>query len=115
MATLIKKYNSAVLLSDLKIADHLWSRLKGLLGTNSLDINQGLWIHNCNSVHTFFMKYPIDCIFLDSKLRVTRVITNIRPGRLVLPDWKSKSVVEANAGTALSLNLQPGDELDVGH
>lgn len=115
MAVLRKKSNSDILLNDLKIADRFLLRLKGLLGTNSLDKNQGLWIHDCNSIHTFFMKYAIDCIFLDRKMRITKIIANIHPGRLLLPDWKSQSVIEISAGQTLTMNLQTGDELDVGH
>lgn len=114
MATLRRQTSNELLLSDLQIAASLYPRMKGLLGTESLAANQGLWIHRCNSVHTFFMKYAIDVVFLDRKLVVRAVKKNVVPGRVVWPNWHSTSVVEMKAGRAAELNLKPGDQLDVG-
>ena len=115
MAILKKKNNSEVLIGDLDVAENFWPRMKGLLGTAELSNQSGLWIHNCNSIHTFFMKFAIDCIFLDSSLRVKKIVGNVVPGRLVFPIWGASSVVEVKAGVAAKLNLQAGDELYVGH
>lgn len=106
--------NNQVLLSDLKIADRMWSRMKGLLGTDSLSDSEGLWIHRCNSIHTFFMSYSIDCVFVDSKLKITALRKNIKPGRMVLPVRGARSVIEMKAGQAEKLGLNLGDQLHVG-
>lgn len=114
MASLRRQNSDEVLLGDLQIAKALYPRMKGLLGTSSLGENQGLWIHRCNSVHTFFMNYAIDIVFLDRHLKVRAVKANVQPGRVVWPNWYSTSVVEMKAGRAAELNLKPGDQLHVG-
>lgn len=103
-----------VLLSDLQVADQMWSRMKGLLGTESLAENRGLWIHQCNSIHTFFMKYPIDCVFVDSALQVKALKANVEPGRMLLPVWGAKSVIEMKSGSIEKLGIHLGDQLYVG-
>lgn len=102
------------LLSDLKVADSLLSRMKGLLGTASLDPDQGLWIKPCNSVHTFFMNYAIDCVFLDSSMTVCSVIEDLRPGKMVFPQWGASSVIEMKSGRSRQLAIRKGDQLYVG-
>ena len=115
MATLRRQTSNEILLSDLKVADSLYPRMKGLLGTAAIGENSGLWIHRCNSVHTFFMNYAIDVVFLDHELVVRAIKDNVGPGRVVWPNWHSTSVVEMRAGRARELNLKPGDQLHVGN
>ena len=74
-----------VLVPNLKVADQFWSRAKGLLGTQDLPAEDALWIHRCNSIHTFFMKYPIDCVFLDKGMKVRALVQGVKPGRMVFP------------------------------
>lgn len=115
MASLLSKTKEQKILSDLKIAKNLWTRMKGLLGTTGLSADEGLWIHRCNSVHTFFMNYPIDCVFLDKKLKVVSTVENIKPGRLIWPQWGADSVVEMKAGQIKNLKIKSGEELHVGN
>ena len=104
-----------ILIDDLRVASNMMSRMKGLLGTKDLGPSQGLWIHRCNSIHTFFMSYAIDCIFVDQNLTVQALVKNVKPGRMVLPIWKSKSVIELKTGQIEKLGLALGDQLHVGH
>lgn len=113
MARLMKAENQ-VLVPDLKVANRFWSRLKGLLGTAHLPETEGLWIHRCNSIHTFFMKYPIDCVFVDSSLKVKALVPAVKPGRVVFPISGAESVIELKAGSLETLNLKVGDQLYVG-
>jgi uncharacterized membrane protein (UPF0127 family) len=115
MMAVLKNKQNQILLSDLEIASDLFSRAKGLLGKKQISNQQGLWIHDCNSIHTFLMNFSIDCIFLDSKLKVKSLKSNIKPGRLVWPQWGAKSVIEVSAGQIQSMNIQIGDELHVGN
>jgi uncharacterized membrane protein (UPF0127 family) len=112
MAKLMK--TDIILLPDLQVAQTLWSRMKGLLGTRDLSREQGLWIHHCNSIHTFFMNYAIDCVFVDRELKVKALKKNIRPGRMTMPVWGADSVIEMSAGQIDRLGLQQGDQLHVG-
>lgn len=114
MATLMNKNTHEVLVSNLKIAKDFYSRGKGLLGRSSLPSDEGLWILYCNSIHTFFMKFSIDCIFLDGNLKVKSLKRNIKPWRLVLPIWGASSVIELAAGTLEKVPVKVGDQLYVG-
>ena len=65
-----------------KIARTFFERAKGLIGVKSLPPGEGLLILRCNSIHTFFMSFPIDAVFLDRNDNVVKAVRNIRPWRL---------------------------------
>lgn len=113
-AVLENKTTNQKLIADLEIASDFWSRGKGLLGRDSLAQDQALWIHRCNSIHTFFMKFPIDCVFVDKNLKVKAVYNEVRPWRLVPPVWGASSVIEMRSGTIRQRNISVGDQLYVG-
>lgn len=119
MVALKNPAKEKILLQDLQVADRFFARLKGLLGRSELSQDQALWIHSCNSIHTFFMKFPIDVIFLDRKMQVVRIRKNISPGKIILPVWGASSVIETAAGNCEKWekenSLQEGDVLHVGH
>ena len=79
-------------------ADTAASRNKGLLGRDSLAPEEALWITPCPMIHTFFMKFPIDVLFLDSELRVRRVIEDLRHWRLSPWVFSAHSVLELKGG-----------------
>lgn len=113
-ASLLRLADQKVLIPQLEIAESFSSRLKGLLGRHSLPSDQGLWIQRCNSIHTFFMRFEIDCIFLDDQMRVKKVVSKLKPNSLVLPVRGAKTTVELSSGLARELNIQTGDVLHVG-
>lgn len=88
--------------SDLKTADSLFSRTKGLLGRKSLPEGEGLWIKRCNSIHTAFMKFPIDVLFVDKDLKVIHMYENLKPWRITRLHFRATSVIELPAGTLAS-------------
>jgi uncharacterized membrane protein (UPF0127 family) len=114
MAQLFNSSREKVLIPHLQIADSMWSRMVGLLGTRQLPIEQALWITRGNSVHTFFMKYAIDCIFVDEQLRVKKIYSNLKPWRVTVPVWGARSVIEMSAGQVDRLKIHEGDTLYVG-
>ncbi|NJK92585.1 MAG: DUF192 domain-containing protein [Blastochloris sp.] len=89
----------------------LFFKIKGLLGRKSLPQSEGLWLKPCNSIHMFFMKFPIDAIFLDKENRVIRIFHGIRPWRATPLVWKSHSVLELASGVASEFGLKAGDLL----
>lgn len=113
MAVLLSKTRNQQLISDLEVAATEWARGKGLLGRKSLGSEQALWIRRCNSIHTFFMKFTIDCVFLDKNQKVKAVYSRVKPFRMVWPVWGASSVIEFPAGRAQELNIQIGEELHV--
>lgn len=114
MAVLRSETTNQTLIPNLEVAKTFWSRGKGLLGRDVLPQGQALWIWHCNSIHTFFMKFPIDCVFVDRNLKVKAVYKDVKPGRLVFPVWGASSVIEMPAGTLETLQVRIGDQLNVG-
>lgn len=114
MSVLRDADKSNVLIADLVVVEQFWARAKGLLGTEDLSSDKALWFPRCNSIHTFFMKYSIDCVFLDKNLKIKALFEDVKPGRLVLPIWRANSVVEMKAGKIQQLGLRLGDNLYVG-
>jgi uncharacterized protein len=92
------------------VADSFLTRLRGLLGRRELPPDEGLLINPCSSVHTWFMRFPIDVLFLDRDLRVVRVAADVRPFRL---RWGrgARQVLELAAGEAAERGIRVGDRL----
>ncbi len=102
-----------LIVDNFEIATTFWQRGRGLLGRKNLDENQALWIKPTNNIHTFFMRFAIDCIFVNRKLEIVKIRSCVPPFRVVGPYWKSQSVIEAASGFAKKKNLQVGDQLYV--
>ena len=107
------KVGAELLVIDLEKAESFWQRGRGLLGRQGLLEGQALWINPCNNIHTFFMKFKIDCIFVDRDMCVQKIVSNVGPFRFVGPYWKASSVIEASSGFAEKNNLKLGDHLYV--
>lgn len=113
--SLINRSKNVVVAETVEDAKSLWSRMRGLLGRDGMPAGQALWISPCNSIHTFFMKFSIDAVFVDNQLVVRKVIRDLSPWRLVLPVWNARSVFELAAGQATTDRVSEGDQLHVGH
>ena len=100
-----------VLAMRLEVAHTGPSRRKGLLGREGLESGEGLWIAPCESVHTFFMKFPIDLVYLDRKHTVKKVRSSVGPWRLS-GCLTARSVVELPAGTIRATRTEPGDTVE---
>jgi uncharacterized membrane protein (UPF0127 family) len=110
MRKLINERTNEVILENLQVADTFYARFRGLMGKPSLPENTGLMIKPCNSVHCFFMKFPIDVIFLDKDDCVVHIEKSIRPWRLSPVVRRARYVIETNA-TELNDALQNGDRI----
>jgi uncharacterized protein len=93
-------------------ADTYETRSRGLLGRGSMDRDEGLWIVPCPMIHTFFMKFSIDVLFLDADLKVVRVLENFMPWRISPWMFRARSVLEL-AGGALGGSVKVGDQLEI--
>ena len=102
---------STVLASRLEVADSGSKRNKGLLGRVGLAPGEGLWIVPCESVHTFFMQFPIDLVYLDRKNRIKKVRNAVGAWRLSAC-LSAHSVLELPAGTIRATQTQRGDLLE---
>ena len=85
----------------------------GLMFRAVLAPGEGMWIAPCGSIHTFFMRFPIDAVFLDRRHRVVRVYPGLRPWRIVPWVRRAFGVVELPAGTVAAMRLEPGDPLSI--
>jgi uncharacterized protein len=81
------------------IADTFWTRFRGLMGRRSLRAGEGLFLRPGGSVHTMFMRFPIDVVFLDDELRVLKVVPALRPWRAA-GARRARAVIELAPGTA---------------
>lgn len=93
-------------------ADTAATRNKGLLGRACLPPGGGMWIVPCESVHTFFMKFPLDLVYLDRNKKVKKVRSHVRPWRLSAC-LSAHSILELPAGTIKSTLTQRGDQLEL--
>lgn len=87
------------------------SRSRGLLGRDSLEPEEALWIVPCPMIHTFFMRFAIDVVFLDSELKVVRVIERIKPWRISPWVFRARSVLELGGGS-LQGRVLPGEMME---
>lgn len=111
MAWEITTGRGAVLATDARRATSVRDRLRGLLGTAALPRGQALHIEPCSSIHTFFMAYAIDVLFLDRDGRVLRAIEALAPWRATLPVFGARAVLELPAGTLGAAGVRVGDRL----
>jgi hypothetical protein len=100
-----------VLATCLEVADSGPKRSSGLLGRKTLAPGGGLWIIPCESVHTFFMQFSIDLVYLDRENTVKKIRGNVPPWRLSAC-LSAHSILELPAGTIGATQTQPGDTLE---
>jgi uncharacterized membrane protein (UPF0127 family) len=93
-----------------KVADSIVSRGVGLLGRRGLAPDEGLHIKPCTSVHTFFMLFTIDVVFLNAASEIVKC-TTMPPFRFALGGKGAKTVLELPAGSISNLSLVKGDAL----
>lgn len=96
-----------------RLADTFWSRLRGLLGAAPLQKEEGLVLVGEKSIHTFFMRFPIDVVYLDKNCKVIRTETNMVPYRLGPFVAKSAYVLEMPVGTIANTATRVGDLVEL--
>jgi uncharacterized membrane protein (UPF0127 family) len=92
------------------VADTVFTRMRGLLGRKTLEPGAGLLLRPAPSVHTLFMRFPIDVVFLDRDGRVLKVVPELRPWRAA-GCRGARQVLELAAGEAARRGLATGDRL----
>lgn len=92
-------------------ADTFMKRFKGLMFERKPYVNKGLHLTPCDSIHMFFMRFPLDIVFLDKENRIVDVRNNLQPWRIAIPKKRAFSTLELPTGTIKKYNLQIGDKL----
>lgn len=99
-----------VLAQNVEYARTFWARLKGLMGRKSLAPQAALLLEPCPQIHTCFMRFNIDVIFLDAHNRVVAVVENIKPWRMSKFYSSARRTLELPGGS-LQGRVQIDDEL----
>lgn len=111
-AVIVNETRGTVVCEHAEIADNPWRRLIGLMGRRGLPPGHGMWIKPAPSIHSAFMRFDFDAVFLDRDLRVVRIAEQIPPWRARVAKG-SHSVLELSAGQSAARGLQVGDVLAV--
>jgi len=107
----IVRSDGAIACERCTVADRMLSRMKGLLGRKDLPTGEGILIRPAPSIHTFFMRFPIDVVFLSRQGDVLKIAEHVAP-------WRARScrhsyaVLELAAGEAGRRGLAVGDRVD---
>jgi uncharacterized membrane protein (UPF0127 family) len=102
----------AVLAYELKKAESFWQRFLGLMPYKELPAGEGMLLSPCQSVHTFFMRFAIDVIYLDTDKRIVEAYPNVKPWRVLPFNRRSRSVLELAPGTLLKTHTDVGHHLN---
>jgi uncharacterized membrane protein (UPF0127 family) len=113
MKVAVRNQTRGTVLGDaITLADTSALRRTGLLKHDHLDPGTGLWIVPCESVHTFFMKFAIDLVYVDRKHKVRKVRHAVGPWRLSAC-LSAHSILELPPGTARESGTETGDQLEI--
>lgn len=109
LVKVVVKATGKVLADRVEIAETWKERSKGLLGRNGLNDGEGMIIRPCSSIHTFFMKFPIDVVFLDKSLKILKISSS-------MPSWRISGcllgcteVIELKAGAMKKAGVSAGE------
>lgn len=90
-----------------RVANSFASRFRGLMGVAQLPPGTGLLLPRTSSVHTHFMRFPLDVVFLDSERRIVSIVEGLRPWRFAKAK-RADAVLELAAGECERLGLAEG-------
>jgi uncharacterized membrane protein (UPF0127 family) len=108
----LRRLDGTIVCERCTVADNPLRRMKGLLGRDGLESGEGLLLRPASAVHTYFMRFPIDVVFLDQALVVVEISDGVDP-------WKAtsrrgaKAVLELPAGESARRGLAVGDQLEL--
>jgi uncharacterized membrane protein (UPF0127 family) len=103
----LESVTGAVVAGHVEVADGVLSRFLGLMFRAELPAGHGLALRPCNSVHMFFMRFPLDVVFVDGDGRVLRILHSLRPWRASTLVRGAKAAIELPAGTARREGIVP--------
>ena len=107
---ILRRDDGTVVCERVTLADRPLARLRGLLGRDGLDSGEGLMLRPASAVHTYFMRFPIDVVFLDRALVVLGIADEVDPWRAASRRG-AKAVLELPAGESSRRGLTVGDQL----
>jgi uncharacterized protein len=105
----VRRADGGVVCARCLLADRPLSRLRGLLGRGELPAGEGILLVPGGSIHTLFMRFPIDVVFLDRDDRVVGTRSTLRPWRMAFA--RARKTLELAAGEVQRLGLESGEQL----
>ncbi|KAA5545878.1 DUF192 domain-containing protein [Roseiconus nitratireducens] len=96
---LIDSQTQEILLPSVEVASTIWQRFRGLMFRRKFCEGYGLWLQPCRSIHTMWMRVPIDVYFIDQDGRIVEHRLRVTPWSIVVPCQDSRSVLEVPSGT----------------
>ena len=106
----LRREDGTIVCERCTIADNPLRRMRGLLGRDGLESGEGLLLRPASAVHTYFMRFPIDVVFLDRSLVVVGISDDVDPWRATSRRG-AKAVLELPAGESARRGLSVGDQL----
>jgi uncharacterized membrane protein (UPF0127 family) len=106
---IINQAKNTVLAEKAVLADTVFKRIKGLLGRDDFGLGEALIIKPCNSIHTFFMRFSIDVLFVDNNNRIIKTIISLQPFRLTPIYFNAAFAIELPVGAIQASSTQAGD------
>ena len=113
MDVAVRVENGRIVCERCVLADTALARMRGLLGRRELPSGEGVLLRPASSVHTAFMRFAIDAVFLDRDFQVLKVVAGLRPWRTAR-GRHAKAVLELAAGECERRGLRVGDRLQAG-
>ena len=117
LAQAINETRGTVLATEVELGLSLWARFMGLMGRAGLDSGRGLWLPGTNGIHMFFMRFPIDAVFMgkagsDGARRVLSTHRAVRPWVGIVPFVRgAHGVLELPVGAIDASATAPGDSI----
>jgi uncharacterized membrane protein (UPF0127 family) len=99
-----------VVCSRCEVAERMIPRMRGLLGRDGLGPGEGMLLKRAPSIMTFFMRFPIDVVFIDKAQTIVKIAHSLSPWRITSAR-RAVAALELPAGTAAALDLEPGLKL----
>jgi len=108
---IINETKNEVLFEEAKFARNFFERLKGLMFKKDISEKEALIFENCKQIHTFFMKFNIDVIYLDKEFKVIKLEENVVPFRICKWVNKATYIIEIKSGLIKKKKIEIGDKI----
>jgi uncharacterized membrane protein (UPF0127 family) len=106
------KENNMKIVENVVVADCFFKRLRGLMFTKELPPKSAMLIHPCSSIHTFFMNYTIDVLYLDKNHKILAIDEDMKPGKIGKIRRNAVAVVELTYGKVRENDIKVGQTVE---
>lgn len=103
----------SIVAENVRVADNYFTRLMGLMGKPGLPAGHGLWIKPCSDIHSCFMRFEFDAIFVDKQHKVLHLVERMKPWRISKFVRGGHAVLELPAGAVAESGTQIGDLIEL--